>query len=98
MEASVVRCEPFPEARTPAYRLWIDFGPDLGTRSSSARITNLYRPEELVGRQVLDVVNLPPRQVGPFSSEVLTLGVYADEDAVVLVGPDRPVPDGSRLG
>lgn len=95
---TVVRCEPFPEARTPAYRLWIDFGPEVGTRSSSARVTDLYRPEELVGRQVLGVVNFPPRQVGPFRSEVLTLGLYADGDVVVLVAPDRPVPDGSRLG
>jgi tRNA-binding protein len=95
---TVVRCETFPEARTPAYRLWIDFGPELGTKASSARITDLYRPDELVGRQVLGVVNFPPRQVGRFRSEVLTLGVYADGDVVVLVGPDRPVPDGSRLG
>lgn len=95
---TVVGCEPFVEARTPAYKLWIDFGPDVGTRSSSARITDLYRPEELVGRQVLGVVNLPPRQVGPFSSEVLTLGLYAGDGVVVLVGPERSVPDGSRLG
>jgi tRNA-binding protein len=95
---TVVRCQAFAEARTPAYKLWIDFGPDVGTRSSSARITELYRPEELVGRQVLGVVNFPPRQVGPFRSEVLTLGLYADDGVVVLVGPDRPVPDGSRLG
>jgi tRNA-binding protein len=95
---TVVRCEPFPEARTPAYKLWIDFGPEVGTRSSSARITELYRSEDVVGRQVLGVVNFPPRQIGPFRSEVLTLGVYADGDVVVLVGPDRPVPDGSHLG
>ncbi len=95
---TVVRCEPFPEARKPAYKLWIDFGPEIGTRPSSARLTDLYRPQELVGRQVLGVVNFPPRQVGPFRSEVLTLGVYADGEAVVLVGPDREVPKGSRLG
>lgn len=95
---TVVRCEPFPEARAPAYKLWIHFGPALGTRTSSARITELYRPDELLGRQVLGVVNLAPRQVGPFRSEVLTLGVYAEGEVVVLVGPDRPVPDGSRLG
>lgn len=95
---TVVGCEPFAEARAPAYKLWIDFGPDVGTRSSSARITELYRPEELVGRQVLGVVNLPPRQVGSFRSEVLTLGLYADGGVVVLVGPERSVPDGSRLG
>jgi tRNA-binding protein len=95
---TVIRCEAFPEARNPAYKLWIDFGGLVGVRASSARITELYRPEELVGRQVLGVVNFPARQIGPFRSEVLTLGVYAGEDVVVLVGPDRPVPDGARLG
>lgn len=95
---TVVRCEPFPEARDPALKLWIDFGPGVGTKASSARITDLYSTDDLVGRQVLGVVNLPPRQVGPFISEVLTLGVYADRHTVVLVGPERPVPDGARLG
>lgn len=95
---TVVRCEAFPEARTRAYKLWIDFGPGLGTKTSSARLTDLYGPQDLVGRQVLGVVNFPPRQVGPFRSEVLTLGLYAEGDVVVLVGPDREVPDGSRLG
>jgi tRNA-binding protein len=94
---TVIRCEPFPEARNPAYRLWIEFGPGVGVKASTARITDLYRPEELVGRQVLGVVNFPPRQIGPFRSEVLTLGVYVDR-AVVLVGPDRAVPNGARLG
>ncbi len=95
---TVVRCEPFPEARKPAYRLWIDFGPQVGTKASSARLTDLYSPGELVGRQVLGVVNFPPRQIGPFRSEALTLGVYTDGETVVLVGPDRPVANGSRLG
>lgn len=95
---TVVRCDPFPAARRPAYKLWIDFGPEVGVKPSSARLTNLYRPEDLVGRQVLGVVNFPPRQVGTFVSEVLTLGVYADGDTVVLVAPDRPVPDGAKLG
>lgn len=95
---TIVRCEPFPEARNPAYKLWIDFGPELGLKASSARITDLYGPEEVVGRQVLGVVNFPARQVGPFRSEVLTLGVYAERSAVVLVGPDRTVPNGARLG
>jgi tRNA-binding protein len=94
---TVLRCEPFPEARDPAYKLWIDFGSDVGVRASSARITELYSPQELVGRQVLGVVNFPPRQVGPFRSEVLTLGVY-DGDTVVLVAPDRMVPNGAKLG
>jgi tRNA-binding protein len=95
---TIVRCEAFPEARNPAYKLWVDFGPEVGVRPSSARITDLYAAEELVGRQVLGVVNFPPRQIGPFRSEVLTLGVYRDDEAVVLVRPDRAVPDGSRLG
>ena len=94
---TVVRCEEFPEARKPAYKLWIDFGPEVGEKASSAQITERYRPEELVGRQVLGVVNFPPRQIGPFRSEVLTLGVYVD-DTVILVNPDREVPNGSRLG
>jgi tRNA-binding protein len=95
---TVVRCEPFPEARAPTYKLWIDFGPQVGVKPSSARITELYEPADLVGRQVLGVVNFPPLRVGPFLSEVLTLGVYTDGDTVVLVEPDRPVPNGSRLG
>lgn len=95
---TVVRCERFPEARKPAYKLWIDFGPEIGELASSAGITVLYEPEELVGRQVLGVVNFPPRQIGPFRSEVLTLGVYTDGETVVLVQPDRPAPNGSRLG
>jgi tRNA-binding protein len=95
---TVLRCEPFPEARKPAYKLWIDFGEGVGVKASSAGITDLYDAEGLVGRQVLGVVNFPPRQIGPFRSEVLTLGVYAESDVVVLVGPDRPVPNGSRLG
>jgi len=95
---TVLRCEPFPEARKPAYKLWIDFGEPIGTKASSAGLTDLYRPEELVGRQVLGVVNFPPRKIGPFISEVLTLGVYVENDAVVLFSPDRPVPNGARLG
>jgi tRNA-binding protein len=94
---TVLRCEPFPQARDPAYKLWIDFGSDVGVQASSARITELYSPQDLVGRQVLGVVNFPPRQVGPFRSEVLTLGVY-DGDTVVLVAPDRMVPNGAKLG
>jgi tRNA-binding protein len=95
---TVVRCEPFPEARMPAYRLWIGFGEGIGVKRSSARITDLYRPQDVVGRQVVAVVNLPPRRVGPFLSEVLTLGLYADDHTVVLVLPERTVPDGARLG
>jgi tRNA-binding protein len=95
---TITRCEEFPEARNPAYKLWIDFGSEVGLKASSARITDLYRPRDLVGRQVLGVVNVPPRRIGPFVSEVLTLGVYVGPDTVVLVGPDRSVPDGARLG
>jgi len=91
------RAEPFPEARKPAVRLWIDFGPQIGDRRSSARITRHYRPEDLVGRQVLAVVNFPPRQIGPMLSEVLVLGVPDTDGEVVLIGPDQPVPEGGRL-
>ena len=90
----VLRAEPFPEARKPALKLWIDFGPEIGTRKSSAQVTVHYAPEELVGRQVLAVVNFPPRQIGPFRSEVLTLGVADEGGAVVLVAPDLEVPLG----
>jgi tRNA-binding protein len=93
----VIRAEPFPEARRPALKLWVDFGPEIGERRSSAQITVHYAPEELVGRLVLAVVNFPPRQIGPFRSEVLTLGLADEAGAVVLVGPDREVPVGSRL-
>lgn len=93
----VLRAEPFPEARKPALKLWIDFGPEIGTRQSSAQITVHYGVDELVGRQVLAVVNFPPRQIGPFRSEVLTLGVGDADGAVVLVAPDRKAPIGARL-
>ncbi len=94
---TVVAAEPFPEARTPAYRLRVDFGPELGERKSSARITDLYEPGELVGRQVLAVVNFPPKQIGPMRSECLVLGFPLADGAVVLAQPERAVPDGSRL-
>jgi tRNA-binding protein len=94
---TVVRAEPFPEARTPAYKLWIDLGP-LGERRSSARITDHYRPEELVGRQVVCVVNFPPKRIGPFLSEVLVLGAYVNGHEVILLRPDRETERGSRIG
>jgi tRNA-binding protein len=93
----VLRAEPFPEARQPAYKLWIDLGP-LGEKCSSAQITDHYRPEDLVGRQVVCVVNFPPKRIGPFVSEVLVMGAYASERRVILLRPDRDVPPGSRIG
>ena len=93
----IVAAEPFPEARKPAYRLTIDFGPEIGMKRSSAQLTVHYTPEALVGRLVLAVVNFPPRQIGPFMSEVLTLGVPDAAGAVVLIGPDEAVPIGGRL-
>lgn len=93
----VVDAQAFPEARKPAFKLWIDFGPELGVKQSSAQITELYEAEALVGRQVLAVVNFPPRQIGPFISEVLTLGVTDAERRVVLIAPDREVPPGGRM-
>ncbi|ARJ70138.1 tRNA-binding protein [Paracoccus contaminans] len=94
---TIRRAEPFPQARKPAIRLWVDFGPGLGERRSSAQITQHYDPATLVGRQVLAVVNFPPRQIGPFLSEVLVLGLPDADGAVVLVGPGLAVPDGARL-
>jgi tRNA-binding protein len=93
----VVDAQPFPEARKPAFKLWIDFGPELGVRKTSAQITEHYAPETLIGRQVMAVVNFPPRQIGPFMSEVLTLGVADAEGRVVLLTPDKDVPPGGRM-
>jgi tRNA-binding protein len=93
----IVRADPFPEARKPAIKLTIDFGAEIGTRRSSAQLTRHYAPADLPGRLVLAVVNFPPRQIGPFMSEVLTLGVPDDENEVVLVTPDKNVPLGGRL-
>lgn len=93
----VLRAEPFPEARKPAIKLWIDFGPEIGERKSSAQITVHYTPEDLVGRRVLAVVNFPPRQIGRFLSEVLVLGVPDAAGEVVLLAPDHDVPIGGRL-
>jgi tRNA-binding protein len=93
----IVKAEPFPEARKPAYRLQIDFGSTLGVKRSSAQLTVHYQPADLVGRLVLAVVNFPPRQIGPFMSEVLTLGVPDDNGAVVLAVPDKTVPVGGKL-
>ncbi len=94
---TVIRSEPFPEARRPAIKLWVDFGGEIGERKSSAQITQHYSPEELVGRQVIAVVNFPIKQIGPFMSEFLTLGLHDENGNVVLVAPDKPVPNGARL-
>ena len=94
--ATITRAEPFPEARKPAIKLWLDLG-DLGERKSSAQITRHYEPDRLVGKQVLCVVNFPPRQIGPVMSEVLVLGVPDPDGEVVLIRPDLTVPNGGRL-
>ncbi|MBK4216582.1 tRNA-binding protein [Paracoccus caeni] len=94
--ATITRAEPFPEARKPAIKLWLDVG-DLGEKKSSAQITRHYDPETLIGKQVLCVVNFPPRQIGPVMSEVLVLGVPDPEGEVVLIRPDLDVPNGGRL-
>ncbi len=93
---TVLEAEDFPRARKPAYKLTIDFGPEVGIKHSSAQITSAYTKEELVGRQVLGVVNFPPRQIADFMSEVLTLGLMSDE-GVILIGPERKVENGQRL-
>ncbi|GHC13420.1 MULTISPECIES: tRNA-binding protein [Gemmobacter] len=93
----ITRAEPFPEARKPAIKLWVDFGAEIGEKRSSAQITVHYKPEELIGRQVLAVVNFPPRQIGPVKSEVLVLGVPDAAGEVVLIGPGHDVPLGGRL-
>ncbi len=94
---TIVAAEPFPQARKPAIKLRIDFGDGIGVKSSSAQIIDHYTPEMLVGRQVAAVVNFPPRQIGPFMSEVLTLGFPDADGKVVLIGPSRPVPNGGKL-
>ena len=94
---TILAAEVFPQARKPALKLTVDFGPAIGTKRSSAQIAKHYAPERLVGRQVAAVVNFPPRQIGPFVSEVLVLGFPDSDGAVVLIGPDFRVPDGSRL-
>ncbi|WP_338609731.1 tRNA-binding protein [Pelagibacterium nitratireducens] len=94
---TVVETRPFPEARKPAIILLIDFGPELGIKKSSAQITVHYTPEQLIGRQVMAVVNFPPRQIGPLKSEVLTLGFEDESGAIVLAAIDKPVPNGRKL-
>ncbi len=94
---TILSAEPFPQARKPAYKLTIDFGPEIGVKKSSAQLTVHYKPDQLIGRQVCAVVNFPPRQIGPFLSEVLTLGMPDEDGSVVLVRPDLRVPNGGKL-
>ena len=94
---TIVDVQPFPEARRPALKLWVDFGPALGVKQSSAQLTQYYTPQALRGRQVAAVVNFPPKRIGPFLSEVLVLGFPDEAGGVVLVVPERPVPDGGKL-
>ena len=93
----ILAADPFPEARKPSYRLRIDFGPELGIRRTSAQVTALYRPEELVGRQVVCVVNFPPKQIGPMMSQFLLTGFHREDGAIVLAVPERAVPNGAKL-
>ncbi len=93
----VLRVEDFPEAKKPAYKIWVDFG-EFGTKQSSVQITHLYKKEELVGKQIVGVINFPIKQIGPFQSEFLTTGFYRDDGSVVLAVPDKEVPNGSKLG
>jgi tRNA-binding protein len=94
---TVVEARPFPEARKPAIKLWVDFGPAIGVKKSYAQITVHYTPEGLIGRKVMAVVNFPPRQIGPFMSEILVLGFEDENGAIVLAAPDTEVPDGARM-
>jgi tRNA-binding protein len=94
---TVVRAAPYPEARQPAFKLWVDFGPELGERKTSAQITRHYDLDGIVGKQVVAVTNFPPKQIGKFMSEVLVLGIPDDDGEVVLLAPDKKVPDGGRM-
>lgn len=94
---TVIAAEQFPEAHKPAYKLTVDFGDRIGIKRSSAQITSHYTPQELIGRQIIGVVNFPPKQIGPFVSEFLTVGFYRDDGTVILAAPDMSVPNGSRL-
>ncbi|MGO6939569.1 tRNA-binding protein [Rhizobium johnstonii] len=94
---TIIEASPFPEARKPAFKLLIDFGPDIGIKKSSAQITVHYTPENLIGRQALGVINFPPRQIGPFRSEVLTLGFEDENGAIVLAAVEQPVPNGRKM-
>ncbi len=94
---TIIRVEPYPEARKPAYKMWIDFGPEIGEKKTSAQITKHYTSETLTGRQIAAVINFPARQIGKFMSEVLVLGFPDEKDEVVLIGPSRDIPNGGKL-
>ena len=94
---TILKVEEFPEARKPAWKITVDFGGDIGVKKTSAQITDLYGPEDLVGRQIVGVVNFPPRQIGPMHLEFLLTGFYRDDGAVVMAVPERPVPNGAKL-
>lgn len=96
-KGTIVRAEPFPEARKPAIKLWVDFGPEIGEKKSSAQITAHYDPDSLIGKAVLAVVNFPPRQIGPVMSEVLVLGLPDENEDIALITPDKQVPNGVRM-
>ena len=96
-KGTVVDAQPYPEARKPALKLWVDYGPEIGVKKSSAQITRHYDPESLIGKQVLGVVNFPPRQIGKFMSEALVLGLPDEDGEVVLITPDKDVPNGARM-
>lgn len=95
---TIISAEPFPEARKPAYILKVDFGERIGIRKSSAQITTFYQPQDLIGKQVMAVVNFPAKQIGPIRSECLVMGAYDEHQAVVLMHPERPLPNGSKIG
>ena len=95
---TIVAVEDFPEARKPAYQITVDFGPEIGVRKTSAQVKTVYTREELIGRQVMGVVNFPPKQIGPMRSEFLLTGFYREDGAVILAVPERPVQNGARLG
>ena len=94
---TICDAQPYPEARRPAYKLWVDFGDELGVKKTSAQITAHYALDEMVGRQVAAVVNFPPKQIGKFMSEILVLGFPDEDGEVVMIGPDKPVPNGGKL-
>lgn len=95
---TIIAAESFPEARNPAYKLKVDFGNEIGIKKSSAQITDCYQPIELIGKQVMAVINFPPKQIGPMRSECLVMGAYNDQKEVILMHPERPLPNGSKIG